>query len=164
MGEFLDRAEGERILAILERGMTADRRKPLVHLDQNPLYRFVQTKEFNRYEIDPAVEEMFVLLKRNGYGDTHVAKTEEDFRGRIGKNLTGGDPSWTAALDKNDLDKTMYLINDRQRKGVNGPHFMAERICDGTFHAILSRALELGDNCKPAYKPQNIWNVPVPRF
>lgn len=144
-GEFKDRHEGERLLAFLETGITPDRKRPnvLPEPGENPLYEFRQTETHNFY-VYPVIQEVFDLLRKNGYGHTPVNKQEQDLQNELRGHIAKRDPAWIGSLEGKDFDKFVYFFNHENNKGVNTIHYLPERLCDGTVHAILKRAMELG--------------------
>lgn len=164
MSPFINPEEGRRLLELLQTGITADKKRPnqFPQPGENPLYEFQRDENGARY-IMPEVQKVFELLGQNAYGGSYVQKTDEERKNRFRQGLTSRDPSWIGKLDMAEFDRLIYFFNDQNTKNIGGPHYVAERICDGTIHAILGRAMELGRFEKPAPSAQpSVVPAPVP--
>lgn len=165
MGAFIGREDGERLLKTLETGITADRKRPNMfpQAGENPLYEFKSGKNGNGYDY-PVMYEIFDLLKQNKYGSSYVAKTD-DIKTTFRQGLGSRDPSWIENLGMQDLDKLIYFINSEVSKGIVSLHYIPDRLCDGTFHTIVKRSMELGSFEKPAPSMQQAASAPPrPQF
>ena len=145
MGDFIGRETGEKLLKILESGITGDRKRPNMfpQAGEHPLYEFKSGSNGNRYDI-PVMFEIFGLLKDNKFGSTFVGKTDEDLKKTMNAGLNSRDPSWIEELDMEKFDKLIYYMNYQVQKGIVPIHYIPDRLCDGTFHAIVKRSMELG--------------------
>jgi hypothetical protein len=161
---FIGLEEGLRVLATLESGITANRKRPNLtpRPGEHPLYEFHMTKSGNYYEY-PIVQKVFDLLKDNGHGkqtSSYVGKFDpkgNEFR----QKLNSLDPSWIADLDMDNFGKLVYMYGSTG--GGTDPHGVASRLCDGTIHAMLKRGMELGPYKKPEQQPA-VAPLSPPRF
>lgn len=151
MAEFIKKAEAQKLLEILETGITENRKRPnaFPQPGEHPLYEFKSSKSGNRYSL-PIVQQVFDLMEKNKYGGSYVQKTEEDLKNGFRAGLASLDPEWIGKMEMAEFDKFVYFFNYQQQKGLTTIHYLPERICDGTIHAILKRAVELGQFEKPA--------------
>jgi hypothetical protein len=161
MAKFKGKQEGAKLLALLETGITPNRRRPNIFPQEgeNPLYEFKSGEHGNGYSY-PAMQKVFELLGRNGYGGSYIQKAEEDLKNGFRAGLNSCDPSWIYTLDMAMFDKLVYFFNFQNNKGMTPIHYIPERLCDGTVKALLERAMELG-SFEPAPRPCSLACAPA---
>jgi hypothetical protein len=147
MTDFIRLDEALKLVKLLDTGITPNRKRPNItpQKGEHPLYEFQGAKKggFNGYE-HPITEQVMQILFENGYGRTAVAKTEDSLKMEFNKALNNRDPEWISEMDAPQLDKLAYYMEFCRNKGISTIHTYPERLCDGTFKAMLVRAIELG--------------------
>lgn len=151
-----DIKKGEEILKILESGITPDGKRTA----ENPLYTYyppASNKRSNYYTYNPIIQKTFEFMAAQGYS---LYLKDDDLKNAFRAAIRPA-PSyqtypatpaeqreapaaWASKLDKQNLAHLVYYINYLNNKNLADTHQIAESVCNGLFHAMVKRVIELG--------------------